>query len=530
MRMGTDAISAGPVSARAPSHRPIFAVAAVLLGSFVTGFDSRFLAIGLPDLRGAFGLGFDEGAWLATLGIGSQIIVAPAVPWLVTAFGVRRVIIPAALFYAAISQVLPYVRDVPTLWVLAALHGLALGAFIPATLMIILRNLEVRWWLPALAIYAFRLPFAQNAGVALVGFYVEHVGWQALYGQQVILSLLMVLLILLGTPHEPVNDEVVARGDWGGMLLLGVGVAMLYAGLDQGNRVNWLESGMVMSLLAGGVVLLIGFFINESVVRDPWAHASVLFSRNVAIGVGIILVYAVTSLSNALLVPNFLINVAQLRPEQISELLLPYCVVPLVLVTVAGIWLLRRFDARLLIAIGFAAFALAAWLGGGLTQAWRLNDFIPMVLLQAVGQGLTFFAALVFILSNANPARATAFSAYIQVIRIDGTEIGSALMATWVRVREQLHSNLLGLHVGAGDSDTSQTLAQLSGSFTRSFSGEGAMARGIASLAARVQREANVLAYIDAFQVAFWAAIVGLLLVSLFGPAPPGPLSPKRAA
>ncbi|MDB5367775.1 MAG: transport protein permease, partial [Rhodospirillales bacterium] len=50
------------------------------------------------------------------------------------------------------------------------------------------------------------------------------------------------------------------------------------------------------------------------------------------------------------------------------------------------------------------------------------------------------------------------------------------------------------------------------------------------SLAARVQREANVLAYIDAFQVAFWAAIVGLLLVSLLGPAPPGPLSPKRAA
>jgi DHA2 family multidrug resistance protein len=528
MHRVADAISTGPVSARAPTHHPILAVAAVLLGSFVTGFDSRFLAIGLPDLRGAFGLSFDEGAWLATLGNGAQIILAPAVPWLVTAFGARRVIIPPALLYAAISQVIPYVHDVPTLWTLAALHGLALGAFIPATLMIILRNLPVRWWLPALAIYAFRLPFAQNAGVSLVGFYVEHVTWTALYGQQVILSLLMALLIWLGTPHEAINKDVVARGDWGGMLLLGVGVAMIYAGLDQGNRVNWLESGMVMSLLIGGAALFIGFFINESLVRDPWAHASVLSSRNLVIGVSIILVYAVTSLSNAQLVPNFLINVAQLRPEQIGELLLSYCVVPLVFVTMAGIWALRRVDPRLVIAIGFAAFGLAAWLGTGVTQTWRNDDFIPMVLLQAVGQGLTFLAALVFILSNADPARATAFSAYIQVVRIDGTEIGSALMSTWVRVREQLHSNLLGQHVGVGDSDTTQSLAQLSGSFARSSSGEGAVARGIATLATRVQREANVLAYIDAFEVAFVAAVVGLLLVAMLKPAPPGPLSPKR--
>ena len=59
------------------------------LGAFLANFDSRLTTVGLPDLRGAFSLGFDEGAWLSTAGIGSQIFIAPSVAWLATDFGLR---------------------------------------------------------------------------------------------------------------------------------------------------------------------------------------------------------------------------------------------------------------------------------------------------------------------------------------------------------------------------------------------------------------------------------------------------------
>src|ERR1700759_425177 len=81
----------GPVSRGEVARYPLFAVGAVLLGSFLANVDSRLTTVGLPDLRGAFSLSFDEGAWLSTAGIGSQILIAPAVPWLATVFGVRRV-------------------------------------------------------------------------------------------------------------------------------------------------------------------------------------------------------------------------------------------------------------------------------------------------------------------------------------------------------------------------------------------------------------------------------------------------------
>ena len=48
-------------------------------------------------------------------------------------------------------------------------------------------------------------------------------------------------------------------------------------------------------------------------------------------------------------------------------------------------------------------------------------------------------------------------------------------------------------------------------------------------LASLVRREANVLSIIDGFRVAFWAAIVGLLLIILMRAAPAGPLTPARA-
>src|SRR6267142_4902420 len=311
----------GPLSRGDIGPQPLFAVGAVLLGSFLANFDSRLTTVGLPDLRGAFSLGFDEGAWLSTASIGSQIFIAPAVAWLATAFGLRRVLGIPSLVYALVSLVIPFVHEYPVLLALSIVHGLLLGTFVPATLMIALRNLPIKWWLPAIAIYSIRVGFALDTSTSLVGFYVDHLGWQWLYWQGLVVAPLMGLMVYLGTPQEPVNRDVLRDADWGGMLLLGTGVSMIYAGLDQGNRLDWLESGTVMALLLGGVVLFIVFLINETMVRQPWAHVNVLFSRNIGLSLVVILLYTLTSLSNSSLVPNFLSVVGLLRPEQSGVLL-----------------------------------------------------------------------------------------------------------------------------------------------------------------------------------------------------------------
>jgi DHA2 family multidrug resistance protein len=522
-----DQADQGPLSRGGIAPQPLFAVAAVLLGSFLANFDSRLTSVGLPDLRGAFSLGFDEGAWLSTAAIGSQILIAPSVAWLATAFGLRRVLGIPSLVYALISLVLPFVRDYPALIALSIVHGMLLGTFVPATLMIVLRNLPIKWWLPAIAIYSIRVGFALDTGTSLVGFYVDHWGWQWLYWQGVVIAPLMGLMVYLGTPQEPVNREVVRDADWGGMLLLGTGISMVYAGLDQGNRLDWLESGTVVALLIGGGVLCVAFIINEMLVSQPWAHVNVLFSRNVGLSLVVILLYTLTSLSNSSLVPNFLSVVAQLRPEQSGVLLVIYGALPMFVMVPVSIFLLRHFDPRFVVVLGFSAFATANLLGTQLTHDWARDDFVAIVVLQSIGQSLTLLPIIIMALSNSDPTRATAFAAYIQIMRLGGAEIGVALMGTWLRVREQIHSNYLGQHLETGSDNVVRILKQ----FTDSFASHGAAtapARAMGSLSAIVQREANVLAYIDGFWLTFWFAIAALGFVALITRAPPGPFTPAQ--
>lgn len=515
----------GPVSRGGIAPQPLFAVGAVLLGSFLANFDSRLTSVGLPDLRGAFSLGFDEGAWLSTAGIGSQIFIAPAVAWLATVFGLRRVLGIPSLVYSVISLVIPFVHDYTALIVLSIVHGMLLGTFVPATLMIVLRNLPIRWWLPAIAIYSIRVGFALDSGSSLVGFYVDHWGWQWLYWQGVVIAPLMGLMVYLGTPREPVNRELLRDADWGGMLLLGTSVSMIYAGLDQGNRLDWLESGTVMALLLGGAALFIVFLINEALVRQPWAHVNVLFSRNVGLSLVVILLYTLTSLSNSSLVPNFLSVVGALRPEQSGVLLLTYGALPMFVLVPISIYLLRHFDPRTVLVIGLSAFAAANLWGTQLSHDWAREDFIGIVMLQSLGQAFTLLPIIILALSNSDPSRATSFAAYIQIMRLGGAEIGVALMGTWLRVREQIHSNYLGQHIENGSFDVTHMLQQLTGKFASHGMGTAA-ARAVGTLSALVAREANTLAYIDGFWLCFWLAMVALFCVALITRAPPGPLTP----
>ena len=515
----------GPVSRGGIAPQPLFAVGAVLLGAFLANFDSRLTSVGLPDLRGAFSLGFDEGAWLSTAGIGSQILIAPAVAWLATVFGLRRVLGIPSLVYALISLVIPFVHDYATLIALSIVHGMLLGTFVPATLMIILRNLPIKWWLPAISIYSIRVGFALDTSTWLVGFYVDHLGWQWLYWQGVVIAPLMGLMVYLGTPNEQINRDLLRHADWGGMLLLGVSVSMIYAGLDQGNRLDWLESGTVMALLLAGGALFIAFLINETLVHQPWAHVNVLFSRNVGLSLVAILLYTLTSLSNSSLVPNFLSVVGLMRPEQSGVLLLTFGALPMVVLVPFSIFLLRYFDARFVVVLGFSAFAAANLWGTQLTHDWARGDFVGIVILQSIGQALTLLPIIILALSNVDPTRTTAFAAYIQIMRLGGAEIGVALMGTWLRVREQIHSNYLGLHIQNGTFDVTRMLKQL-GDYFASHGAGAAPARALGTLSARVQREANVLAYIDGFWLCFWLAMVALFCVALMTRAPPGPFTP----
>jgi DHA2 family multidrug resistance protein len=95
-------------------------------------------------------------------------------------------------------------------------------------------------------------------------------------------------------------------------------------------------------------------------------------------------------------------------------------------------------------------------------------------------------------------------------------------MQTFVRVREQIHSNLVGLHVDATAGFTADRLASYRGIVAAHTADVAATtAQSAKLLATTVAQQASVLSFIDGFTAAAGGAFVCMLLVALMHRPPP---------
>lgn len=224
-------------------------------------------------------------------------------------------------------------------------------------------------------------------------------------------------------------------------------------------------------------------------------------------------------LSTAYIIPNYLQTVQNYRGLDIGAVLL-WIALPQFALVVPLAFLLTRIDPRWTLGIGSALIGVACLMASGFTSAWATADFLPSQVLQAVGQSLALTSLVVLVATTIKPEQAVTIGAFMQTSRLFGGEVGVAFMQTFVRVREQLHSNLLDLHVQAQAGPTVERLrAHASAVGTQLADVGGAAAQATRLLANAVSRQAYVLAHIDGFQAAATAAALCWLL-AMFVPRP----------
>jgi DHA2 family multidrug resistance protein len=520
--------AASPRAAAARCERPLVGVAAVLVGAFIATLNTRVTTFGLADIRGGLSFGFDEGSWLTSVFSAAQMIVAPAAAWLSTVFGARRFLLWSSLIFTLSSLLLPLASDYDTVIALQVVRGLSVGTFIPAALGFILGTLPPHWWIWGIAAYSFRFVFSQNIASSLEAWYSESGHWQWIFWQNVVLTPAMAALIWLGMPRQAINRDLLRRTDWGGITFAGLGFGLIYAGLDQGNRLDWFNSGVVTGLFVAGGLLIVGFLVNEALVEHPLIHLPVLAQRNVWLPAVLISVYGFGSTATGYVLPDYLTRVQGLRALQIGDVLNWIALPQIVLVPLVAL-ALRWIDARLLLALGFALIAIGSWMDTDLTHDWANGDFMPSQIVGAVGLALAITALITFTIANITPAQAAAIAATIQTARLFGNEVGTAFIQTFVRVREQVHSNLTGQHLSAGSDMADRTITAYSSLFGDRPGGiANATNQGMTAIAGLVQREAYVLAYIDGFWIVAWTLAAAVALVLLLRRPPPNPLTPPR--
>jgi MFS transporter, DHA2 family, multidrug resistance protein len=503
--------------------RPYIGILGVLLGSIISTVGSRVTTFGLADLRGGVHAGFDEGAWITTaFGVG-QMLVGVASPYLGAVFGVRRVLLLGIALFFVTSLLGPFSPNLTAFLTMQFLGGVGSGTFIPLTISFIIRSLPTRLVVYGLAVYAMNSELSQNVAASLEGWYTENWSWHWIDWQYSVVLPLMFACIWYGVPREGTNIALTRRLDWPGIAYSGLGFALLYAGLDQGNRLDWRSSGLINGLLLAGSLLTLIFVVRELVTPRPFINLAHLMRGNMPMLFLLLAGFRFIILSTAYIIPTYLQTVQNYRELQVGAVLLWIAVPQLVIVLPLGA-LLKRVHGRSVLAVGAAFVGIACLMGTDLTAQWATENFLPSQILQAIGQSFALTALVVMIVRSLNPADALTSGALLQIARLFGGEIGTAFMQTFVRVREQVHSNLVGLHVQSLAVGTTDRLAAYQHAVAaRTADLSAASARAAKLLAATVAQQASVLSYIDGFLAAAAGAFVCLLLVALMRRPAPSP-------
>jgi MFS transporter, DHA2 family, multidrug resistance protein len=507
----------------ADSIRPYIGLVGVLLGSIMGTLGSRVTTFGLADLRGGLSAGYDEGAWITTsFGVG-QMLIGVCSTYLGAVFGARRVLLYGILLFFTTSLLGPLSPNLPAFLTMQFLGGVGSGTFIPLTISFILRSLPARLVVYGVAIYAMNSELSQNVAASLEGWYSDHWSWHWIDWQYCVALPLMFVCVFVGMPRDAVNMALVRELDWPGLAYATIGFSLLYAGLDQGNRLDWSGSGVVVGLLLAGGVVTTVFVMRELWTPRPFVNIRLLARENLPLLLLILAGFRFIILSTAYIIPTYLQTVQNFRELQVGDVLL-WIALPQLAIALPLAALLKRIDARWALALGTGLIGIACLMAANLTSAWATVDFLPSQILQAVGQSFALTGLLVATIRSISPADALTIGSLLQISRLFGGEIGTAFMQTFVRIREQVHSNLVGLHVDSLAGQTADRLAAYAGSVgTHTADMAQASAEAAKLLGTAVAQQAAVLSYIDGFLAAAFGAFVCLLLVAAIRRPPPSP-------
>src|SRR6266849_6492990 len=449
------------------SRSPLLGILGVIMGAGIVTLTGRMITLGLPDLKGHLGIGFDDGAWLSSAYNVALMFIGPFTVYLGGLMGPRRILFFTATSFTFLCLFIPFIHSYSLLLTALVLAGLTSGTFYPLTLTFALRNIPSRFLPFTIALYATFVDGAVNIAPSLYGWYREHLSWHWMFWNSALITPLMMLCIYYGIPPSPPRKKSSAAPSFAGFLYASAGLAMLYAAIDQGERLDWWRSAVFVALSAGGSFLLLCSLFHRLRGPNPLVALPYLLKWNTVLLGSLLFWFRFTLCTTIILVPQSL-AIQGFEPNQIGPAVI-WSAIPLLLIAfLAALILLADFDPRLLLASGFACLALACYLNADITSAWSASNYYRTELLMGVGQSFAFIGLVSTIILQgifsgglSKPQWILTFSAFFHTVRLFGGNLGAVAMGHFIAQREKLHSNLLGLHVGRGNWITDGSLRNL---------------------------------------------------------------------
>src|SRR5271167_3493690 len=289
------------------SHSPVLGIVGVVMGAGIVTLAGRLLSLGTADLKGSLGIGYDDGAWIGSAFNIALMFIGPFTVYLGGLLGARRVLIIAASGFTLLNCFLPFAHTYNLLIVGLVLGGLTSGTFYPLTLSFALRSIPLRFLPFTLAMYATFVDGSVNIAPSLYGWYRDHLSFHWMFWNSAVLTPLMIACIYFGIPAAPARKKTGAPPpSFAGFLYASAGFALLFAALDQGQRLDWWRSGLFNALFFGAVIFLLASLVRRLRSPNPLVDLPYLRQWNtILLGIGLAF-FRFSLLATIILVPQSL--------------------------------------------------------------------------------------------------------------------------------------------------------------------------------------------------------------------------------
>jgi DHA2 family multidrug resistance protein len=483
----------------------------VMVVAFMQILDTSVANVILPHLQGSLSAGLDEASWVITSYLAANAVVIPATGWLVGLFGRKRVFLVCASLFVVSSFVSGAAPDLTTLIIARIFQGLGGGPIIPLSQAILWEIFPFHQRGLAMAVWGVGFILGPILGPTFGGYLADEWSWRWIFYINLpvgIVGFLMATAFLFDPPYL----RKVVRIDWWGLALMVVGFACLQLVLDRGEREDWFESSIIVTMTFVAVGALVAFLIRELTAEDPIVDLTVFTDRNFATGAALSAIVGFGMYSGMLLVAVFTQKLLGYDAWTAGLVLAPGGLGNVFSLFASGV--VTRVDQRVMLAFGCLLNAVSLYMMTSLTLGMDYWSLAWPRFIQGFAVGFIFVPMSTLTLATVRRDKLVNATAVYGMLRNFGGSVGIAVVTTLLAQRSQYHQATLVGHVNPWDAQTQERLTQ----WTSYFAGLGsdtftAKRQAVAMVYRETVAQAQLLAYTDDFWLlAVMFAAVPLLL------------------
>ena len=453
--------------------------------------------VAIPHISGYFAATVDEANWVITSYMIANACLILMTGWLEHLLGRKRllkVFIGIFTFGSLICAMAPCLNFM----VLGRLiQGIGGGPMTPMAQTILLSAFPFEKRALAMSLFGIAAMVFAILGPSFGGFIVDNSSWQYIYLVNIpvgIISILLVTKNIQDTPHDGKPQNV----DFIGMISLVLWLLSMQIVLDKGQQYNWFDCTWISWLSFFSLCAFTFFIIWESSNKNPLVNLKVFKNKNFIIGTIISTAVTMIVFTTMFLAPQFLQNIFGYTALLSGYTLAPR-VISCVLMTFAISPLMKVYDSRLLISIGFLCMGLATFMFTNLNLSVSFFFVsIPNILL-GVGVILTFIPVSALVLGTLPKTELANGSSLHNLFKTVGAAFVVSMSSTIVARHSQIHQVYLVKNLSDFSTVFQQKVASLASIFVSDSSSVFAVNKAGSYLYKQMLVQAKLMSYVDVF-------------------------------